>query len=555
LILVKFLKNYHFTLIKVFKMKKIFFLTIIFSFFLVLLSNNSLSAVCYGTPNACSSIGSQTTCTNVGCSWDAAGPCTGTVNSCTSLKRYQCCGWNCDNGLSGCTINGGSETCCGGTADSCTGGSLPACSAYSESVCTNGYTGCTWDAANCYDGGVGEPDDCNGRTQGNCVEGCSWDSTAPTMNSLTVSSSNWKTDGTTSYTITATATDNGVGMDRILVLVNYQGANAGSYGGYFSWKDTSYTWSGTGSDQVVCTGSAGGYGSKNPSAYGYNTITLNSCTATQSGGQVTVVFTVTPNSNFPELAQNDISFHAQDDGSNVNGWTNYDLNFLSDGTAPTKNSLTISSDPWKIEGSNTYTITAVATDTVSGVDQIRTLINLQGDNSANTRGYFGWDEESYVWAPTSGTNANRTTCTGGGYASKDPDSHGYEYTDLISCSTSESSGQRTVNFVVRPKTNWDLMDNNDISFWALNNVGINTGWSNYDLNFESIPYEDIGLKFYDGSSIQTIMVEPSTETLTSALKIRKDSTTYGIVLVDLASAAASNLKIQTSSGIKAFAIE
>jgi hypothetical protein len=51
------------------------------------------------------------------------------------------------------------------------------------------------------------------------------------------------------------------------------------------------------------------------------------------------------------------------------------------------------------------------------------------------------------------------------------------------------------------------------------------------------------------------MVEPSTETLTSALKIRKDSTTYGIVLVDLASAAASNLKIQTSSGIKAFAIE
>ena len=66
----------------------------------------------------------------------------------------------------------------------------------------------------------------------------------------------------------------------------------------------------------------------------------------------------------------------------------------------------------------------------------------------------------------------------------------------------------------------------------------------------SVVYTDCGLRAYDGTKVITIACEP-TGTLTSPLRIRKGSTTYGIVLVDTTDSNASKIRIKTSSGIKA----
>ena len=61
---------------------------------------------------------------------------------------------------------------------------------------------------------------------------------------------------------------------------------------------------------------------------------------------------------------------------------------------------------------------------------------------------------------------------------------------------------------------------------------------------------DIGLRLYDGTEIVRIACEPE-GTLTSPLRIAKNGLVYGIILVEPSDPAASKLRIQTSSGIKA----
>ncbi len=60
---------------------------------------------------------------------------------------------------------------------------------------------------------------------------------------------------------------------------------------------------------------------------------------------------------------------------------------------------------------------------------------------------------------------------------------------------------------------------------------------------------DIGLRVYDGNATRTICAEPGAPT--SPLRIAKNGTTYGIVLVDPGNANASRVRIETSSGTKA----
>ncbi len=61
---------------------------------------------------------------------------------------------------------------------------------------------------------------------------------------------------------------------------------------------------------------------------------------------------------------------------------------------------------------------------------------------------------------------------------------------------------------------------------------------------------DIGLRYYDGTGVINVGVEPS-GTLTSALRIAKSSTNYGISLVDVDDPFASGIRVKTSNGIKA----
>jgi hypothetical protein len=62
---------------------------------------------------------------------------------------------------------------------------------------------------------------------------------------------------------------------------------------------------------------------------------------------------------------------------------------------------------------------------------------------------------------------------------------------------------------------------------------------------------DIGLRAYDGSGIIKIAAEPQGQ-LTSPVRISKNGTNYGILLVATNSASASRIRVQTSSGVKAW---
>ena len=85
---------------------------------------------------------------------------------------------------------------------------------------------------------------------------------------------------------------------------------------------------------MACSG--GGYASKSASSYGYQYVTLTGCSTSLSGNQRTVVLTVRPDTDFGDFnAINDISFYTTDLAGNTRSWTNFNLNFTSDGTAPT----------------------------------------------------------------------------------------------------------------------------------------------------------------------------------------------------------------------------
>ena len=61
---------------------------------------------------------------------------------------------------------------------------------------------------------------------------------------------------------------------------------------------------------------------------------------------------------------------------------------------------------------------------------------------------------------------------------------------------------------------------------------------------------DIGLRANDGTGIIKIAAEPGTPT--SPVRINKNGTNYGVLLVDPSAANASRIRIQTSAGVKAW---
>jgi len=86
--------------------------------------------------------------------------------------------------------------------------------------------------------------------------------------------------------------------------------------------------------------------------------------------------------------------------------------------------------------------------------------------------------------------------------------------------------------------------------------GLFHGSSDYNTRIENfsytpaVSYVDCGLRIRTGTLTLTIACEPA-GTLTSALRIRKGATTYGIILVATTDANASPIRINTSSGVKA----
>lgn len=310
------------------------------------------------------------------------------------------------------------------------------------------------------------------------------DGTNPSHASLTTDSV-WVIDDGSEYDVNIQVDEAHSGLREIRSIINLSGTNKANPRGQFSWRDgsLSYQWS---ADQVPCTG--GGFASKHPTNYNPATVTLVGCNTSVSGNRRTVTFKVRPNASFGEFAGiNDISAWAQDFALNKALWKLYNLDFRSrladDGPAPTLESLTVSSSSWVVNRAHDYDIVATAKDLGSGVREIRSLINLNGSNSANRGGFFSWRDQSagYAWTK------DQMPCTGGGWASMHPTDHGATRSTLVGCDTSLIQGvERRVTFTVRPNETFGVFPAiNDISMRAWDFGNNKPNWTNFDTNFST----------------------------------------------------------------------
>jgi hypothetical protein len=160
------------------------------------------------------------------------------------------------------------------------------------------------------------------------------DVTPPSLDAITINSSCWIADDRHNYTITCQTSDpSGIGGSTYgtMALVNYQGSNAGNYGGYFAWNTSLALLNAAGYTLDQCEAAGGGFVGK-ANSFGQSTITLVSGSTSVSGNQRTVNFVVRPNNTFPVSTVNAISLYSGDACNNQAGWANFQLNFSSQTT-------------------------------------------------------------------------------------------------------------------------------------------------------------------------------------------------------------------------------
>ncbi|MEM9598976.1 MAG: hypothetical protein AAGD06_32205, partial [Acidobacteriota bacterium] len=213
---------------------------------------------------------------------------------------------------------------------------------------------------------------------------------------------------------------------------------------------------------------------------------------TNAGCTNGTVFTSGDSLTVPE-GGNVLYLCGRDRAGRVGTWNG---NYRVDNTQPVRDSLTVSSQQWSIGDGTTYQIKAKASDTGSGIRELRALINHQGSNSANPRGNFSWRDQSlgYLWS------ADQVPCQGGGFASKRPDAFNPGTVTLVGCATSLAGNQRTVTFTVRPEASYGEHPANDIAFWTRDFRLNATNWLNYDLNFSTVDLPAARLMVLDGGS-------------------------------------------------------
>lgn len=144
-------------------------------------------------------------------------------------------------------------------------------------------------------------------------------------------------------------------------------------------------------------------------------------------------------------------------------------------TPPTVTSVTISSPTVVPDASTQYTITVVGNNSGggSGISGQYALVNYQGTNAGQYRGYLRWEN-----------NASNLACSGGGSAHKSVGAgFGDAYVNIVSCATSVSGNTRTVSFVITFNPAFTTpTTNNDISGYV-ENPSLASGWINFDINF------------------------------------------------------------------------
>ncbi|MCX6702061.1 MAG: hypothetical protein NTX96_02625 [Candidatus Zambryskibacteria bacterium] len=307
----------------------------------------------------------------------------------------------------------------------------------------------------------------------------------PTLGNVTISSASVNPNNSTQYTITVSGSSTG-GVGKVLSLlglINYQGENVGNYRGYLMWNQGSSSyWSA--SESKLCGGS-GGIGIIYSGGYGPSYLHLDSCSVSDAGTTRTVSFVVRFDPSFTTpIIDNDISGYVYDDIWQGAGWTNFQTNFNLAFT-PVASNVTISSASVNPNNSTQYNIVATGTDLGGGANITHeyALINYQGGNAGNYRGYLTWYYDGAYTGWNLPATKTKIACTGGGIAAIQF-GYGDSYINLDSCATSVVGNTRITTFVVRFTPSFTTpTTNNDISEYVQNTNGIATGWVNFDLNF------------------------------------------------------------------------
>lgn len=289
--------------------------------------------------------------------------------------------------------------------------------------------------------------------------------------------------GKQTYTITGQYRDvNGnQDLDWHMALLNY-GIDGNGSALYLAYRNSVCSIYGGNGDSAGGPGYIGN-GAWNASPYtALPWVDLTGCSfSTPNGTDRTINWTVSIKS-WNETNVNYYGF-AWDLSSTYSGWQGPYKTIGIDSTAPTQNNLNVSSlnGWWQPNGTNTYNITLSATDNLSLVNEsatMRAIVNSQGSNAANPRGYFVWSGTSYV------LDGDQQTCSGGGYGSKSRSGWKGSLITLVSCSTSTSGNQRTVVFTVRPELGFgEFGQINDVSMDVTDLAANDSGWTNWDTNF------------------------------------------------------------------------
>ena len=223
---------------------------------------------------------------------------------------------------------------------------------------------------------------------------------AVTSASINSGSSPVSTNGTTPYVITVPASDpSGVGhIKTIQAVINRQGANAGSFGGYVTWSRDGAPYAGV--SGVACTG--GGFASVNPdTTYNPSYITLDSCSVTTSGTTKTAKFNTRFNSSFKSPSVNLISGSASNDMGSL-GWQSGGTFTLSDVVAPVVTTWDI--QPRTMTGAFgsvniTFTVTDSGGSHLQKVSARRASYNATSCSDTNSAGCV-WSGVSTSFVPS-----------------------------------------------------------------------------------------------------------------------------------------------------------
>ncbi len=150
-------------------------------------------------------------------------------------------------------------------------------------------------------------------------------------------------------------------------------------------------------------------------------------------------------------------------------------------------------------GTTKYSLVITSTNSTGGdkITQQYALVNYQGTQAGNHRGFVGWSSVGFekYWStpPSFKSGTTPLACflpSGGGTypAGKAAEYSGYgsEYMNVMGCYTSVDGNVRTTKFDIQFNPNFATPLTNSISGFSENDLGQNTGWQEFS-SFSIVP--------------------------------------------------------------------